>query len=60
MKKSILFLLLSFCLQQSFAQWTRVYQHPTRKNLQGITFVDSITGYACGDSGVVLKTLDRG
>jgi photosystem II stability/assembly factor-like uncharacterized protein len=60
MKKAILFLLSGIAFQQSFAQeWVKVYQSSNR-TFTGIIFTDSLTGYVCGDSGTILKTIDRG
>jgi len=60
MKKVILLLLCSFVVHQNFAQeWLKMYQRPARAFF-GITFTDSLTGYVCGDSGTILKTVDKG
>jgi len=60
MKKVAALLFTCILMQQSLAQWEKVYQHPNRRNFTGITFVDSLAGYVCGDSGTILKTIDRG
>jgi len=40
-------------------QWSR-QQSGTTANLRGVWFADSLNGWACGDSGVVLRTSNGG
>lgn len=40
-------------------QWVR-QESGTTANLRGVWFVDSLSGWACGDSGMVLHTSDGG
>jgi len=43
------------------SQGSFVYQvTPTYKALKGISFSDASIGYACGDSGIILKTINSG
>jgi photosystem II stability/assembly factor-like uncharacterized protein len=39
--------------------WEKI-QSPTSKNLQKIVFVDSLTGWAVGDSGIIIHTSNAG
>jgi len=61
MKKS---LLLSIALVltgfNSFAQWEWQNPIPTVYSLLSVHFTDANTGYAVGDAGTILKTIDGG
>jgi photosystem II stability/assembly factor-like uncharacterized protein len=63
MKSILIFLIiLNICFgNQTFCQnlWEKI-QSPTTQNLQKVVFVDSLTGWAVGDSGIVIHTLDAG
>jgi photosystem II stability/assembly factor-like uncharacterized protein len=39
--------------------WT-VLNHPTNRDLQTLSFLDSLNGWVAGDSGTILKTTDGG
>src|ERR1039458_4693511 len=59
--RSILFyfFLFNICFgNQTFCQnlW-KIIKSPTTQNLQKVVFVDSLTGWAVGDSGIVIHTL---
>lgn len=57
-------LLLSFALVlielNSFAQWEFQNPLPTGSSLNSVFFTDANTGYAVGDFGIIIKTLDGG
>ena len=58
----IVFILFNICFgSQTFCQnlWEKI-QSPTTNNLQKIVFVDSLTGWAVGDSGIIIHTSDAG
>ena len=62
--RSILFyfFLFNICFgNQTFCQnlW-KIIKSPTTQNLQKVVFVDSLTGWAVGDSGIVIHTSDAG
>ena len=63
MKNILIYSVLSIlCLTNLiFSQnlWEKI-QSPTTKNLQKIVFVDSLTGWAVGDSGVIIHTSNAG
>ena len=52
----IIFLLPLYALSQ---QWIR-QESGTTANLHGVWFVDSLNGWACGDSGIILHTTNAG
>lgn len=41
------------------AQWY-VQQSGTTANLRGVWFADSLNGWACGDSGIIIRTTNKG
>jgi photosystem II stability/assembly factor-like uncharacterized protein len=51
---------ISFC-RNSLCQnvWEKI-QSPTTEVLQKVVFVDSVTGWAVGDSGIIIHTSDAG
>ena len=59
MKKVYIFLIALFLVNGAMAQWVP-QNSGTTKNLNSVCFTDANTGYACGDSGVILKTADGG
>lgn len=62
MKRFVLFILcISVCASKSFAQFNFSKQSTATKTLlHGIHFANPQLGYACGDTGVILKTIDGG
>lgn len=60
MKLSQYFLIVLF-ISASYSQgvWERL-PSPVSANLYKVQFVDSLTGWAAGDSGVIIKTTDGG
>ena len=44
---------------QSQGSW-ELMQIPTTKNLISVSFVDSLTGWVVGDSGIIMHTMDGG
>jgi photosystem II stability/assembly factor-like uncharacterized protein len=60
-KHIILFLVLINFQLSSYSQgsWERI-EVPTQHNLNSVYFTDSITGWAVGDSGIIINTLDGG
>jgi len=59
MKKILLFVILAFSMNV-FAQWTSQNSFPQGKALSSIYFTDDNKGYAVGDSGTIIKTIDAG
>ncbi|MDR3610944.1 MAG: YCF48-related protein [Ignavibacteriaceae bacterium] len=63
MKKIIIIVFLfPFCaIRIAFCQslWIK-NQSPTTKNLQKVVFIDSLTGWAIGDSGLIIHTSNGG
>jgi photosystem II stability/assembly factor-like uncharacterized protein len=62
--RSILFqiiLFIFFFVNHSYCQnlWEKI-QSPTTRNLQKLTFTDSLNGWAVGDSGTIIHTSDAG
>lgn len=53
------FILITFLCTSTFAQWYQ-QQSGTTADLRGVWFADSLNGWACGDSGVILKTSNGG
>lgn len=59
------FLILPFIFINFFSEtysqnsW-RILPRPTSQNLSSLSFVDSLTGWAVGDSGTILKTTNGG
>ncbi len=62
MKKNILIVIIFLlCLAgPSPAQWHWQYPIPQGNRLNDMAFVDDQTGYAVGNGGVILKTVDKG
>ena len=59
MKKLYILLFVLFLLNKVNAQWT-AQNSGTTHSLNSIRFTDVNTGYAIGDSGVILKTINAG
>jgi len=58
----ILFILILLCPSISFTQtqpWVEL-QSPVNTTLKKLSFVDSLTGWATGESGIILRTTDGG
>ncbi|GAB1350681.1 hypothetical protein MASR1M107_28960 [Ignavibacteriales bacterium] len=53
-----LFLFANIIFSQSFT-WTKL-PVPTHKTINSISFIDSLYGFAAGDTGLVMKTTDGG
>lgn len=51
--------LFVFSFSASFAQWT-VQTSPTKSNLNAIAFYNARIGFAVGDAGTVLRTINEG
>ena len=65
MKKPLVFIgmFLFVCIYSSGirAQWEWVVKDsPTQRVLRSVSFVDSLNGWACGDSGTIIHTSDAG
>ena len=62
MKKIILLITFCFIILISYSQsnWQEVYSEKQQYALQNITFSDSLTGYAVGQGGRIVKTTDGG
>lgn len=59
--RTLLLSILTFCCIYLKAQLTfSIQTTPTQVALQGISFADSLIGYACGDAGTVIQTTDGG
>lgn len=58
---NILLLLFLIIQVSSFSQgtWERI-DSPSLKNLNSVYFTDSLTGWAVGDSGIIIHTIDGG
>ena len=54
-----IFLLLYFTTNITFSQWY-VQESGTIADLRGVWFADSLNGWICGDSGIVLHTSNGG
>ena len=63
MKLRILHILFIITISSASAQaqdyWLSAYS-PTNINLKKASFVDSLTGWVCGDSGLIMKTSNGG
>jgi photosystem II stability/assembly factor-like uncharacterized protein len=55
----LLFLLILSFKNYSQNFWERI-DSPTSKNLNSVIFIDSLNGWAAGDSGVIIHTSDGG
>ena len=53
-------ILFSFLFCYVSAQWEWVNPKPQGNGLRGVYFVNSITGYAVGNAGTIVKTVDGG
>jgi len=60
MKKIFFSICLTIMSALAFAQWTWQNPYPTGNHLQSVYFTDPNTGYAVGDSGTILITIDGG
>lgn len=59
-KLKLLPILLMMCFSMTaHAQWEKI-QSVTSESLSAILFVDSLTGYAVGTKGVIVKSIDGG
>ena len=59
MKRLLLSTLISFIISHSYSQW-ETQNSGTTLNLNSVYFINSNSGYAVGDSGIILKTIDGG
>lgn len=60
LKKFLLFIfLISYFIFSSCAQWGNLISN-TSRDLYGLYFLNEQTGFAIGDSGTILKTIDKG
>ncbi|OPX34490.1 hypothetical protein B1H10_03600 [candidate division KSB1 bacterium 4484_188] len=55
----IVFVLITGVLGNVSGTWTKI-NSPTRQTLKTVCFVDSLHGWAAGDSGTVIHTIDGG
>jgi photosystem II stability/assembly factor-like uncharacterized protein len=53
------FILIAFLCSSTYAQWYQ-QQSSTTADLRGVWFVDSLNGWACGDSGIIVHTTNKG
>ena len=53
----LLFIFTISCYSQNF--WEKI-ESPTTDNLISVEFIDSLTGWAASDSGLIIKTTDGG
>jgi len=62
LKKILLITVCTFFLSCLFAQdfWIKQPSSPTTKNLRKILFVDTLYGWASGDSGTIINTTNGG
>ena len=60
MRKFYLALILCVISVSSFAQWTWQNPLPQGNTLNSVIFTDANTGYAVGESGTIIKTIDGG
>ena len=59
LKGLVLFLLLTGHIAFAQGSWERI-DVPTKQNLVSVSFVDSLYGWAAGDSGTIIHTTDGG
>ena len=59
MKKAYIFFIALILMNGAIAQWVQQYSGTT-KILNSVYFIDVMTGYVVGDSGLILKTTDGG
>jgi hypothetical protein len=59
MKKIYILLIALFLVNGAMAQWVP-QNSGTTKNLNSVCFTDADNGYAVGDSGTILKTINGG
>ncbi len=59
MKKAILLLFAVFTINAATAQWLQ-QNSDTTNHLTSVCFTDNNTGFAVGDSGTILKSIDGG
>ena len=61
MKVKLFTLLIFFCPAKIFGQFIfKTLATPSTNTLLGISFADTSVGYACGDGGLIIKTIDGG
>lgn len=60
MKKAISTLLFSLVVLSAFSQWYWVNPAPIGADLSDVVFTDNNTGYAVGEAGTIIKTIDNG
>ncbi|MBN8571234.1 MAG: T9SS type A sorting domain-containing protein, partial [Ignavibacteria bacterium] len=62
MKKTIIIFLVLFASQNIFAQTAWVAQNPASYHppVRNMMFLNSVTGFACGNAGNILKTTNSG
>jgi len=60
MKNLYIFLVALFLINSAIAQWTLQNPLPQGHTLHSVHFSDDNTGYAVGDVGTIIKTLDGG
>lgn len=53
------FILLTCLCSSTYAQWY-LQESGTTTNLSGVWFADSLNGWACGDSGIIVHTINKG
>ena len=60
MKKAIFTLVTLLCGLNLFAQWVRVTPNPAQESLTSVRFFNDSIGYAVGNGGTILKTVNAG
>ncbi len=55
----ITFIFINTCLLYSQEYWLNSYS-PTANNIKNSIFLDSLTGWVCGDTGLIMKTSNGG
>lgn len=60
MKKTIFTLVTLLCGLNLFAQWVRVTPNPAQESLTSVRFFNDSIGYAVGNGGTILKTVNAG
>ncbi|MFZ4564454.1 MAG: WD40/YVTN/BNR-like repeat-containing protein, partial [Bacteroidales bacterium] len=60
MKKISVLVFFAFLSGMGFSQWTWLNPLPQGNTLQSVFFSNAGTGYAVGECGTILKTIDGG
>jgi photosystem II stability/assembly factor-like uncharacterized protein len=60
MRKNLLFLMALVMVKSGLSQWQLLFPLPQTNDLNSVRFVSSTMGFAVGNFGTIIKTLDAG